>query len=156
MLVCLFFWRAHFALVLVLSLCVWQMIDFGFAKVVHDKTYTVCGTPEYLAPELVLGKGVVWVSRLVDLERVFGFTQPVLCLCSVAHSVPTHTGHGKGVDYWAIGIFIYEMLVGSSPFADHQNGDQGQICRNIVDAPLRMPRVVPSTVAGLIRRLLHR
>ncbi len=34
-----------------------KVVDFGFAKVVEDRTYTLCGTPEYLAPELVLGKG---------------------------------------------------------------------------------------------------
>ena len=34
-----------------------KVVDFGFAKVVVDRTYTLCGTPEYLAPELVLGKG---------------------------------------------------------------------------------------------------
>ncbi|CAK4090760.1 unnamed protein product [Aphanomyces euteiches] len=34
-----------------------KVVDFGFAKVCLDRTYTLCGTPEYLAPELVLGKG---------------------------------------------------------------------------------------------------
>eukprot|EP00644_Phytophthora_capsici_P000956 jgi/Phyca11/551631/estExt2_Genewise1Plus.C_PHYCAscaffold_430075 len=34
-----------------------KVVDFGFAKVVDDRTYTLCGTTEYLAPELVLGKG---------------------------------------------------------------------------------------------------
>ena len=62
-----------------------KMCDFGFAKVIANRSFTLCGTPEYLAPELVLGKG-----------------------------------HNWGVDYWALGILIYEMLVGHSPFYDPQ------------------------------------
>mmetsp|Transcript_21959 Transcript_21959/g.46336 ORF Transcript_21959/g.46336 Transcript_21959/m.46336 type:complete len:332 (+) Transcript_21959:37-1032(+) len=33
------------------------VVDLGFAKVVLDKTYTVCGTLEYLAPEVIVNKG---------------------------------------------------------------------------------------------------
>jgi cGMP-dependent protein kinase len=34
-----------------------KLVDFGFAKVITGKSFTLCGTPEYLAPELVLAKG---------------------------------------------------------------------------------------------------
>ena len=60
-----------------------KLTDFGFAKVCQGRTYTLCGTPEYLAPEVLLNKG-----------------------------------HGKPVDWWALGVFLYEILVGIDPFHD--------------------------------------
>ncbi len=50
-----------------------KITDFGFAKSVPDITWTLCGTPDYLAPEVVASKGynksvdwyVVEHSRLV-------------------------------------------------------------------------------------------
>jgi serine/threonine protein kinase len=75
-----------------------KLVDFGFAKIISGgKSYTLCGTPEYLSPEMVLSRG-----------------------------------HAKGADYWAIGILLYEMIAGTTPFCDHHNMDQVAILQNIV------------------------
>jgi len=60
-----------------------KVADWGFAKVVTERTYTLCGHVEYLSPEAICGE----------------------------------TGYGRGADYWALGVLIFEMLVGRSAFA---------------------------------------
>jgi cGMP-dependent protein kinase len=56
-----------------------KIVDFGFAKVINNKSYTLCGTPEYLAPELVLGKGHnlavdYWAFGILVFEMIAGYS----------------------------------------------------------------------------------
>ncbi len=65
------------------------------------------------------------------------------------------TGHHRGVDCWALGILIYEMLCGYSPFADHAGGNQITTYRNIVSGKYSFPASLQDEDAkDLIRQLL--
>eukprot|EP00968_Pinguiococcus_pyrenoidosus_P019102 scaffold2012_cov228-Pinguiococcus_pyrenoidosus.AAC.9 len=93
-----------------------KITDFGFAKHVTFKTYTLCGTPEYIAPEVLLNKG-----------------------------------HGKGVDWWTLGILIYEMMAGQPPFVDE---DPMGIYQQVVSGRVAFPRFIDRKAKSLIKKLL--
>jgi serine/threonine protein kinase len=92
----------------------------GIAKVCIGKTYTVCGTTDYFAPEVL-----------------------------------RQTGHNRAVDWWALGVMIYIMMTGRSPF---DAPDTMKIYRKIMKgfAKVTFPSDFPEQTISMIRALCQR
>lgn len=96
------------------------LTDFGLAKEMEegDKAHTFCGTPEYLAPEIVQA-----------------------------------LGHDKAVDWWSLGILLYELTVGIPPF---YSANVNEMYNKIQHGVLRFPPFLSEGCKTLIIGLLNR
>uniref|UniRef100_A0A8C9X733 protein kinase C n=1 Tax=Sander lucioperca TaxID=283035 RepID=A0A8C9X733_SANLU len=98
-----------------------RIADFGLCKegMGHgDRTTTFCGTPEFLAPEVL-----------------------------------TDNNYTRSVDWWGLGVLIYEMLVGESPFP---GDDEEEVFDSIVNNDVRYPRFLSPESMSLIQKLLQK
>ncbi|XP_071517170.1 serine/threonine-protein kinase N2 isoform X8 [Panulirus ornatus] len=98
-----------------------KIADFGLCKEgmgYGDRTGTFCGTPEFLAPEVL-----------------------------------TETSYTRAVDWWGLGVLIFEMLVGESPFP---GDDEEEVFDSIVNDEVRYPRFLSIEAVAIMRKLLRK
>jgi len=94
------------------------LADYGWSNfnVDGDVRKTFCGTPEYIAPEMLMKKG-----------------------------------HDTRVDIWSIGILMFELLSGYSPFVAKTNQE---LYQNIKRLKIQWPKDMPPLAKNLISKIL--
>lgn len=102
------------------------LTDFGLSKEFHekevDRAYSVCGTIEYMAPEIVAGG---------------------------------ESGHDKAVDWWSMGVLMYELLTGGSPFTvDGDENTHSDIAERIMKRDPPFSKDIGFLAKDIIQRLL--
>eukprot|EP01080_Neovahlkampfia_damariscottae_P004912 gene4912-8501_t len=70
----------------------------------------------------------------------------------LAPEIAIGSGHDKGVDYWSLGVLIYEMLVGKTPFSAKREIDT---YNNIISGKIEFPKDIPKNARDLISKLLN-
>lgn len=93
-----------------------KITDFGFAKEVSTVTWTLCGTPDYIAPEVIT-------------------TKP----------------YNKSVDWWSLGVLIFEMLAGYTPFYD---STPMKTYEKILSGKVHYPSIMCPEVIDLLKQLI--
>ncbi|XP_017332476.1 ribosomal protein S6 kinase alpha-5 [Ictalurus punctatus] len=100
------------------------LTDFGLSKEFDEleRAYSVCGTIEYMAPEIVEGG---------------------------------ESGHDKAVDWWSLGVLMYELMTGGSPFTvDGDENSHSDIAKRILKKDPPYPKDMGPLAKDIIQRLL--
>uniref|UniRef100_F7C4A7 Protein kinase C n=1 Tax=Callithrix jacchus TaxID=9483 RepID=F7C4A7_CALJA len=107
-----------------------KLTDYGMCKEglrPGDTTSTFCGTPNYIAPEILRGED-----------------------------------YGFSVDWWALGVLMFEMMAGRSPFdivGSSDNPDQNTedyLFQVILEKQIRIPRSLSVKAASVLKSFLNK
>jgi serine/threonine protein kinase len=110
-----------------------KLIDFGFSKVIGlPRTLkSCCGSPHYIAPEILLASRSASEGALKTRSATYG----------------------REVDLWAVGVILFVLLVGRYPFHHERKSQwQKQLLTGHFETPADME--LSSEALELIRRLL--
>ncbi len=104
-----------------------KLCDFGWSNLNNeiDRRNTYCGTPDYLAPEMIKGDT-----------------------------------HDESLDLWALGVLLYEMLIGKAPFASPEYINDSRLAKRIIESnilnhKINFPSTLNADAKDLIKKLLN-
>ena len=90
-------------------------------------------------------------------EGVLDVSKGAKSFCgSIAYLAPEmlkRVGHGKSVDWYLLGVLLYEMLVGSPAYF---SSNKDELFNNIMNGPLKLPRSISTDAKNLMVSLLNR
>lgn len=96
-------------------------------------------------PRLSAKLPVFWVARQPWVAGVLEVSHPV---CPAGTGLPRYKPYGKSVDFWALGVMVYEMLLGCPPF---DGEEEDALYRSILEQPVHLPRSMSKEASSFIK-----